>query len=69
MIIAQFELNHFLVGMVFILNGGVYALTAPGWGRICDKSSEPKFITLIGSAFTIGGFILLGPLPILPFET
>lgn len=26
----QFDLSKFTVGAVFVLNGGVYALTAPG---------------------------------------
>ncbi|OXA63214.1 Synaptic vesicular amine transporter [Folsomia candida] len=67
--VAQANLNKFLVGAVFILNGGVYAIGAPTWGRICDQSEQPKYFTVIGSIFTICGFILVGPLPFLPWET
>jgi len=66
---AHADLNKILVGAVFILNGGVYAITAPTWGRICDQSAQPKWFTVIGTAFTISGFLFVGPLPIFPWDT
>ncbi|ODM95539.1 hypothetical protein Ocin01_11153, partial [Orchesella cincta] len=64
-----FQLNKLAVGAVFILNGGVYAVTAPVWGWICDHTDHQKLITLAGAIFTILGFIFIGPVPYFPYDT
>ncbi len=61
--LEQFELDASQVGRIFMLNGGVYALSAPLWGMLCDKTSQLKIYSLIGALLTILGFILIGPLP------
>ncbi|CAL8142736.1 unnamed protein product [Orchesella dallaii] len=67
--LEQFQLNKLAVGSVFILNGGVYAVTAPAWGWICDHTENQKKITLAGAIFTILGFIFIGPVPYFPSDT
>lgn len=61
--LEDFGLNALQVGSIFMLNGGVYAVTAPIWGRLCDKTSQPKIYSLVGSLLTVVGFLLIGPLP------
>lgn len=60
--------NNFL-GVVFVINGGVYALTAPFWGWIVDKIMNPKLASCIGSVCIALAFCLIGPTSLLPIET
>lgn len=57
------------MGLMFVIEGGVYALTAPIWGYLCDRVVLPRIVTLIGAILVTGGFILLGPAPFVPLET
>lgn len=59
----QFSLTPIVLGLMFIINGGVYALTAPFWGYLCDKKVHPKVVTLTGSVLLVVGFSLIGPAP------
>lgn len=68
-VIAQFNLNKLAVGVVFVLYGGVYTVTAPAWGWICDHTEKQKIITCIGAVFTIIGFVFIGPVPYFPYDT
>jgi MFS family permease len=55
-------------GLVFVIDGGMYTLFAPLWGRICDNwIRNPKWITLIGCCLTFTGFLFVGPASFLPF--
>jgi predicted MFS family arabinose efflux permease len=67
--IRQFKLTPLTTGLVFVINGGVYALTAPAWGWLCDRIKQTKYITLIGSICLTVGFALIGPAPFFPYET
>lgn len=67
--LRQFELTPITLGVMFVVNGGTYAITAPGFGWICDKSVQPKVITIIGTVLVTIGFSLVGPVPFLPMET
>ncbi|CAL8142745.1 unnamed protein product [Orchesella dallaii] len=67
--LTQFGLNHFEIGSIYMLNGGVYALSAPFWGKFCEKSSQPKIFSVAGSFLTILGFVLIGPIPIPSWAT
>jgi len=57
------------MGSIFIINGGVYALTAPLWGFLCDKISRPQYVTLFGSIFIFISFLIIGPVSFIPVET
>ncbi|CAG7829141.1 unnamed protein product [Allacma fusca] len=66
---ASFSLTPMYTGLIFIIEGGMYALSAPIWGLFCDKTSQPKLITLVGSVLCFAGFTLIGPAPFMPFES
>ncbi|XP_018321057.1 MFS-type transporter SLC18B1-like isoform X2 [Agrilus planipennis] len=67
--LRQFNLSPVVLGLMFIINGGTYAITAPGFGWFCDKVCAPKVITVIGACFVCAGFSLVGPAPFIPCET
>lgn len=58
-----------LKGIVFIINGGFYALTAPIWGCMVDKYLNPRWAAFIGSVLIAIAFCLIGPVSFLPFLT
>lgn len=57
------------MGLMFVIEGGVYACTAPIWGYMCDRIIQPKIVTLIGALLITAGFTLVGPAPFIPLET
>lgn len=67
--LRKFELSPLVMGFIFIITGGIYAVTAPVWGRFFDAGYEPKMFILFGCALDAVGFALLGPLPIVPYRT
>ena len=54
---------------MFIVNGGIYAISAPLWGYLCDKKLPAIFVTLMGSVFIAIAFLFIGPAPFIPIET
>ncbi|VVC34299.1 Major facilitator superfamily,Major facilitator superfamily domain [Cinara cedri] len=60
-----FELSPMVLGLMFVINGGTYALTAPWWGWLCDKVLPAKVVTLLGCIILMIGFSLIGPVPFL----
>ncbi|KAL2729609.1 MFS-type transporter SLC18B1-like [Vespula squamosa] len=67
--LRQFNLSHVVLGLMFVINGGTYALTAPIWGWFCDKYSHPKVVTFIGCILVAIAFSLVGPAPFIPYPT
>lgn len=70
---SQYPLTFFCVflfrlGVVFIINGGFYALTAPIWGWMVDQFLNPKVSACIGSLLIITAFCLIGPASFIPIE-
>ncbi|KAK8750476.1 hypothetical protein OTU49_014847 [Cherax quadricarinatus] len=63
------NLSPFKVGLMFVLSGSMYALTAPCWGSLCDKLVPPRIITTLGTVVVVIAFIFVGPMPFLPLET
>lgn len=59
----QFNLSPMVLGLMFVINGGTYALTAPWWGWLCDKVVPAKVVTLLGCIILMIGFSLIGPVP------
>lgn len=45
--LRQFDLSPVVLGLMFVINGGTYALTAPAWGWLCDRRIEPKVSGLL----------------------
>ena len=60
---------YIFAGLMFVVNGGVYAVTAPMWGFVCDKKWPPILVTSLGSMFIILAFLFMGPVPFIPLET
>ncbi len=55
---------------MFVVNGGTYALTAPVFGYMCDRSSSSPFgINTAGVMLTTIAFAFLGPLPFFGLPT
>ncbi|XP_075235423.1 MFS-type transporter SLC18B1-like isoform X2 [Lycorma delicatula] len=62
--LRQFNLQPAVLGLMFVINGGTYALTAPCWGWLCDGSRlQPKVATVIGCILLIIAFLIIGPAP------
>lgn len=68
-VFVQFGLTPVTMGLMFVIEGGIYALTAPIWGYLCDRKIQPKLVTLFGALLIIAGFLLIGPAPFIPVET
>ncbi|KAK6644831.1 hypothetical protein RUM43_001104 [Polyplax serrata] len=64
--LRHFNFQPVILGLMFVINGGTYALTAPCWGWLCDKKVYPKVVTVVGCVLIIIGFLLIGPAPFLP---
>lgn len=59
-----------VLGLMFVINGGIYAISAPFWGWVCDQPHmKPKYVTVIGCVFVAGAFLLIGPAPFLDIPT
>lgn len=54
--------------MIFVINGGIYALAAPFCGLLVDRLINPKYSSCLGSVFIAVGFCLVGPTSFLPIE-
>ncbi|KAK9503715.1 hypothetical protein O3M35_010217 [Rhynocoris fuscipes] len=67
--LRQFHLSGMILGLMFVINGGTYAVTAPCWGWLCDKKVMPKLCTFTGCILLIAGFLLIGPAPFIADKT
>ncbi|XP_072935433.1 MFS-type transporter SLC18B1-like [Epargyreus clarus] len=68
--LRQFHFSPIVLGLMFVINGGVYALSAPAWGWLCDHPAiKPKYVTVIGCLFVAGAFVLIGPAPFIDMPT
>ncbi|XP_055546361.1 MFS-type transporter SLC18B1-like isoform X3 [Wyeomyia smithii] len=67
--LRQFDLSPILLGVVFVINGGIYALTAPAFGWMVDKFLNPKICSAAGCFLVVGAFMTIGPASFIPSET
>lgn len=68
--LREFHFSPMVLGLMFVINGGVYAISAPCWGWLCDHPGiRPKYIIAVGSLFVAGGFLLVGPAPFFDMPT
>lgn len=67
--LRQFDLGPIVLGLVFVINGGIYAGTAPLWGLSLDRCLSPKVCSAIGCFLVVAGFLVVGPAPFFPVET
>ena len=49
--------------MLFIIDGGVYAIITPIAGKLLDKGLDCKVLLLVGSFVICLGYLLLAPAP------
>jgi MFS family permease len=67
--LRQFAIHPVLLGGIFVINGGLYALSAPFFGWILEKCANPKYLILFGADLIIVGFLLIGPASFIPLQT
>ncbi|KAG6448008.1 MFS-type transporter SLC18B1 [Manduca sexta] len=68
--LRKFNFSPMVLGLMFVINGGVYAASAPAWGWLCDRPGmRPKYVTAIGCLCVASGFMLIGPAPFFDFPT
>ncbi|KAI1716240.1 major facilitator superfamily domain-containing protein [Ditylenchus destructor] len=66
--LSSFKLSTTMVGLMFLLCGGIYTATAPLWGLLLDKWSCSNYLMLFGSTATIFSMIFVGPSPLFNIE-
>ncbi|XP_077561617.1 MFS-type transporter SLC18B1-like isoform X1 [Haemaphysalis longicornis] len=67
--LRQFNLEPYMVGLVFVLNGTVYAATAWIWGRVVDVTGRAKELCILAGLLMCVCLLLVGPAPFLPLST
>lgn len=60
-----FNVHPSMVGVLFLLIGGMYGLFAPIWGYIADKKKTTRIMMVLGFYITGISFMLIGPSPLL----
>ncbi|XP_076371411.1 MFS-type transporter SLC18B1-like isoform X2 [Tachypleus tridentatus] len=66
--LRRFNLQPAVLGLVFVISGGVYALTTPIWGYLCDSGISSRFLCLTGASISFLSILLIGPAPFFSFE-
>ncbi|KAG8192443.1 hypothetical protein JTE90_017973 [Oedothorax gibbosus] len=66
--LRQFNLKPVVLGVIFVITGGIYAITTPVWGKICDKGVSPLYINVGGSILVCAGLLFIGPVPFFFFD-
>ena len=54
-----------MVGLVFLLLGGFYTISAPFWGYVSDRTIYIREIMIFGSVIATLGMLFTGPSPII----
>ncbi|KAI4465882.1 major facilitator superfamily [Holotrichia oblita] len=67
--LRQFGLSPIILGLMFVINGGTYAIIAPLWGWLCDRTCPPKVVTVMGTILVAIAFALIGPAPFVNTKT
>ncbi|XP_069682376.1 MFS-type transporter SLC18B1-like [Periplaneta americana] len=67
--LRQFNLSSISTGVMFVISGTLYAVSAPLVGRLCDWNIYPKKVIVAGSLSIVFSYFLVGPLPGLPLPT
>ncbi|GFY72923.1 MFS-type transporter SLC18B1 [Trichonephila inaurata madagascariensis] len=62
-VLPDFNLSGVFLGMMFALSGTIYAITAPGWGWLCDKKCNSQVLSLFGCGIQVASLLLIGPAP------
>ncbi|XP_023235562.1 MFS-type transporter SLC18B1-like isoform X2 [Centruroides sculpturatus] len=67
--LREFGLSPVLLGTVFIILGGIYALGSPIWGYLCDTIGHVQILCAVGIFLSMIGFLFIGPVPFIPLPT
>ncbi|XP_041458795.1 MFS-type transporter SLC18B1-like [Lytechinus variegatus] len=63
--LETFGVSTPVAGVLFLLIGGLYALTMPLWGYLSDKYGRTRIMAIIGFGMMGASFLLVGPSPLL----
>ncbi|XP_076361383.1 MFS-type transporter SLC18B1-like [Tachypleus tridentatus] len=66
--IRQFGLAPSVVGLIFIVSGGMYSVGTLVWGYIYDKTLHSCFPFYTNNNICITSLLLIGPAPFLPLK-
>uniref|UniRef100_A0A915PKA1 Major facilitator superfamily (MFS) profile domain-containing protein n=1 Tax=Setaria digitata TaxID=48799 RepID=A0A915PKA1_9BILA len=66
--LESFKLTPAIVGLMFLLSGGIYTITAPFWSIIIDKFSCNNAIIIFGVVAVVLSMTIIGPSPLLSIE-
>lgn len=66
--LRSFSIKPAILGLIFVITGGVYAFTTPLWGWLADRGVDSYSMMGLGYVITIVGTLFIGPLPFFPFE-
>ncbi|XP_054708606.1 MFS-type transporter SLC18B1-like [Uloborus diversus] len=67
--VRQFQLSPTIIGVIFLIGGIVDALSSPLWGYCAEKVKNAHYLTFIACLLFITCFLIVGPVPFLPFVT
>ena len=59
----------FTLGLVFVAQGGSFAISSPCWGYLCDKRINGNTVAMIGTLSTSISFLFLGPVSFIPIDS
>lgn len=65
--LKQFKLQTWAVGLMFFIAPGIYTLTAPVLGYICEKKGAVRLMIGLGNLTTVVTWLLIGPVPLFSF--
>jgi len=60
---TQFGMSPFQASLLFIIDGGVYALITPIIGKLLDRGLDTRVVLVLGSGCICFGFLVLAPAP------
>uniref|UniRef100_A0A914QTT0 Major facilitator superfamily (MFS) profile domain-containing protein n=1 Tax=Panagrolaimus davidi TaxID=227884 RepID=A0A914QTT0_9BILA len=66
--LSEFHLSTTVIGLLFLLCGGLYSITAPIWGILIDRWRCCNALLIFGAILTIISMLMIGPTPILKLE-
>lgn len=60
---SQFGMTPFQASLLFIIDGGIYAIITPIIGKLLDRGLDCKVVLVFGSGLICFGYLLLAPAP------
>lgn len=66
--VRDFHLEAWVVGLVFMTNGIMYAIMATVWGRVIDKNGKYMAAMILSKVISSAAYLFLGPAPFIPIK-